>query len=426
MSTTNTNLAAVTVFLGLLLTACSPVTPELGVAVVEEPVASPTDNLHPTIPPIPTASLRVTLTEEQTQAQELEQVVTSTAQCDERTLYQHSPVDLAAIEFITPMGLMYDSHVTPVDHAYFQNFKEPDREIDVFSPAAGTVTGIQRMVASVSDEGDIAVDDYRIVIDHACSISSIFIHVDKLSPSLAAAAPPLGDYASVQVPVEAGELIGSFTANVDYNLVDYNITLEKLLVPSTYESEPWKIHTPDYFDYYTPEIQEGFVAKSLRTIEPIAGQIAYDIDGRLVGNWFHKGTEGYRGVDRGRNWAGHLSIAYDHLDPRAVFVSIGTFDGRSTQATVAGNRPDPADVTIDSGLVLYELVSYDYYVDGQHWDRTSLVKGLSLVPASESDGVVGVIAVQLVGERELLVETFPGLTLAEVEGFSDAVLTYVR
>ena len=37
-----------------------------------------------------------------------------------------------------------------------------------------------------------------------------------------------------------------------------------------------------------------------------------------------------------------------------------------------------------------------------------------------------VIVVELVGDRELRVETFPGLKPAEVEGFSSAALTYVR
>jgi len=58
------NLATVTVFFGLLLTACSTTTPELGVSVIEEAVAYPTDALHLTTPSILTASLRATLTEE--------------------------------------------------------------------------------------------------------------------------------------------------------------------------------------------------------------------------------------------------------------------------------------------------------------------------------------------------------------------------
>ena len=85
------------------------------------------------------------------------------------------PADLGAIELIVPMGQMSDSHVTPVDHAYFVNYLEPEREIDVFSPAEGTVTSIQRMAATIREGEDTPIDDHRIVIDHPCSVSSVFI-----------------------------------------------------------------------------------------------------------------------------------------------------------------------------------------------------------------------------------------------------------
>ena len=106
-----------------------------------------------------------------------------------------------------------------------------------------------------------------------------------------------------------------------------------------------------------------------------------------------------------------------------MMVSVGTFDGRSTQGAVTGNSPDPADATIESGLILYELVPWDYYVDGTYWNGWNLVKGPTLVPSADS---YGVIAVELGGDRELRVETFPGLKPADIEGFSSAALTYVR
>ena len=73
--------------------------------------------------------------------------------------------------------------------------------------------------------------------------------------------------------------------SVDYNIVDWKVTLDGFLEPSSYSMEPWKIHTPDYFEYYTPEVREQFIAKSPahhRTRSQ--DQIAYDVDGRLVGH----------------------------------------------------------------------------------------------------------------------------------------------
>ena len=349
----------------------------------------------------------------------------SVVQCDERVLFQHPPVDLTAIEYIIPMGNMAGDmgHVTPTDHSYFDQRLELEKQIDVFSPAEGIVISIQRMALSVMEGGGEAIDDHRIVIEHPCSVSSHFIHIEDFAPRLQSWQPPPGGYASVQIPVEAGELLGTFAANLDYNIVDLNFTLDGFLVPSSYMAEPWKIHTPDWFGYYTPEIQEQLVALSPRTIEPFAGQIAYDVDGRLVGTWFQQGTNGYGGADQQRYWAGHLTFAYDNFDPRAIVVSVGTFDERATTGAVTGNRPDPVDVTIESGLILYELRPWDYYVDGTYWNQWNLLKGPTLVPRTES---YGVIAVELVGDRELRVEMFPGLVPADIEGFSTAALTYVR
>lgn len=356
---------------------------------------------------------------------EADLVKDSVVQCDERVLFEHPPVDLTAIEYIIPMGKMagYSGHVTPTDHSYFDQRLEPEKQIDVFSPAEGIITSIQRMSLLNAEGGSEAVDDYRIVIEHPCSVSSYFIHIENFAPRLQSWLPPPGGYVSVQIPVEAGEFLGTFAANLDYNIVDLNFTLDGFLVPSSYMAEPWKIHTPDWFGYYTPEIQEQLIALSPRTIEPFAGQIAYDVDGRLVGTWFQKDTNGYGGVDSDRYWAGHLTFAYDNLDPRAIVVSVGTFDERATTGAVTGNSPDPVDVTIESGLILYELRPWDYYVDGKYWNQQNFLRGPTLVPRTES---YGVIAVELVGDRELRVEMFPGLVPADIEGFSTAALTYVR
>jgi len=352
-----------------------------------------------------------------------EAVPASAAECDGSMVFEHPPVDLDAIEAIVPLGLMYDSHVTPVDHQYFQNFRDPDRWIDVFSPGAGRVTSIQHMNAPVADVGSYEVDDYRLVIEHSCTISSIFIHVGSLSPRLAEVAPEPGRHASVDVTVEAGEPIGVYQRNVDYNVVDLDFTTDRLLVPEHYAAEPWKIHTPDPFAYFTDEIRSRMESLSLRSAEPRGGVFAYDVDGRLLGNWFVAGSGGYGGVGPPRYWSTHLAVAYDHLDPSTIVVSLGDFDGRSRQFGVAGNAPDPADVSVDDGVVAYELVELDYWVDGARWDRVGLVSGIA---ARGYDQVHGVVLFELVDDRTLRVEVLPGADVDSVTGFTESALTYER
>ena len=345
--------------------------------------------------------------------------------CSDRIAFRSAPVDLSATEVIVPLGLMSGSHVTPVDHIYFQNNSNRTLDIDVFTPAAGTVTRIERMSQTQADSGAEPIDDFRLVIEHGCLLSSIFIHVASLAPALAAVAPPLGQYTSVDVRVQAGDLIGSYRGNVDYNVVDLDVNLPGLLIPASYEREPWKIHAAPPFAYFTDEIQAQMNAKSLRAEAPFDGRFDYDIDGRLVGNWFQQGTNGYGGSDPQRYWAGHLAIAYDHLDPSHVVISIGTFDGASLQLAVRGNTPDPADVTVESGLVSYELVEYDYFVPGgQRWDRGSYAAGIE---ARNYDSTPrGVVLLQLIEDRLLKVETFPGKTSTKVPGFTAAALIYER
>jgi len=337
--------------------------------------------------------------------------------------FDYPPVDLDAIEYITPLGLMTGSHVTPVDHQYYQNFLEQDRWIDVYSPAAGRVTHIQHMKNALPGGEMELVDDYRLEIVHSCTISSIFIHVGKLEPALAAVAPSAGGLGPVDVQVDAGELIGTYQMNVDYNVVDLDFTTDKLLVPDHYWAESWKIHTPDPFPYFNDEIRTQMERLSLRNAEPKGGVFTYDIEGRLVGNWFVEDTNGYAGNNPDRYWATHLALAYDHLDPNLIVLSIGDFGGRSRQLTVMGNAPDPADVTVESGTVLYELDEVDYWVGDQRWDRGSLATGIE---ARGSQQPQGSALFELIDSMTMRAEFFPGIAAADVTGFTDAAITYER
>jgi len=271
-------------------------------------------------------------------------------------------------------------------------------------------------------DSPFAVDDFRLIIQHTSTISSMYIHIDELSDKLAAFDPGLGGYASVNVEVSAGEVIGRYGGSVDYNIVDKDIVLD-FVNPDSYVVEDWKIHCPDPFDYFNAQIKSELRAKSLRTYNPVGGKIDYDIDGRVVGNWFEEGTNGYGGINPSRYWAGHLSIVYDSIDPDAIIVSIGTFNGEAKQFSVRGNSPDPATISVAHGLVIYELIDFEYYKDGNVWDRTSFVQGLKV---RNSVNRHGVILLQLIEDRKLKVEIIPGKTADEVDGFTDNSLNFVR
>jgi hypothetical protein len=344
---------------------------------------------------------------------------TPTTDVTQFSAFEYPPVDLSKIEFILPLGGMIGNHVTPIDHQYYVASDFGDTEtkvIDVYTPADGTVSSIQHM-------GNFNNDDYRLVVDHSDTIQSIYIHVDNLSDKLAVHTPVNGQYVNTNISVSAGEILGSYSGSVDYNLVDYDITLSGFINPDSYTVEPWKIHTPDPFDYFNDTIRQTLIAKSLRTAEPVGGKIDYDIDGHLVGNWFLENTNGYAGLDPSNYWLGHLSFSYDYIVPDHIIASFGDYAGEQRQFGVLGNSPDPADVTVSSGLVKYDLVTYEYYDDGVPWDRLSFTQDLSMDNYTFIDAVV---LVQLVEERRLKVEIFYGQTSSDVTNFTQDAKFFTR
>ena len=335
--------------------------------------------------------------------------------------FDYPPVNLDKTLVFLPLGLMTGSHVTPIDHHYFQNFNNDQPDIEVYSPGKGIITSIQHMPGAINGE------DYRLVIDHTCGVSSIYIHIQLLSDKIKEQVLDK-EYISVKIPVEAGEIIGYYEKNVDYNLVDENIVLSGFVIPEHYRAEPWKIHVPsNTYGYFNEPVRSKLIEKSLRTTEPISGKIDYDIDGKLVGNWFLEGTDGYSGdyTNNERYWLGHLSIVYDAYDTDTIILSIANYEGEdSKQFIVNGNQPNPVLVSVDSGIVKYELLNYDY-VDskGIFWYRMSLVRGLTVVPRGDS---VGVVLIQLVEDRKIKFEVFPGKTGNMIDSFTNNAKIYER
>ena len=337
------------------------------------------------------------------------------------------PMDEKDFPFLEPYGLMIDSHVTPIDHMYFAPANR-DSAIDaynVYAPADGTITEIQRRIRN----GDLSgvKEEYRLVITYTCTFLSYYDLITVLQPEILAKAPELKkkDYVQVEIPVKSGQLIGKIgKQTLDFAVWDTTKILKGFVNPDSYSSEPWKIYTVNPFDYFTDDVSKILLAKNLRTVEPIEGKIDYDIDGKLVGNWFKEGTNGYAGSNKDKYWEGHMAIVYNHLDPNAIIISIGNFDGQSRQMVVKGNKPDPAKVDTASGLVKYELVNFEYVnSNGQPWDRETLVKNLKV---KEGQELFGTVIFQLIDKRKLKMEVFPGKAAAQVPGFTPKARSYER
>jgi hypothetical protein len=336
---------------------------------------------------------------------------------------------LHEIREIVPMGLLNGSHVTPTDHGYYHsvgvdrlNPDDPSTYRDVFAPADGIIADINVMPGQQND--------YRITLKHTCTFHTIYIHLKELSQKILQTTGEVEKFISTSIFVNAGEVIGR-AQGFDFSVHNEAVVLKGFIVPEHYAGEPWKIHTVDMFDSFLEPIKSELLAKNIRQAEPRGGKIDYDIDGKLVGNWFVEGTNGYRGNTQGDYWLTHLAFAYDALAPSSAVVSMGDFAGKPKQFALKGNTPDPATVSVVSGLVQYELTGLEYLDEnGNIWDRNGFAKIVRAIESGpivdEVERVEGVVLVQMLEDRKLKFEAFPGKTAAEVIGFTSAAKIYER
>ena len=281
------------------------------------------------------------------------------------------------------------------------------------------------------------VEDYRVIISHSCTFLTIFIHLNGLAPEILEVTGELGEGSrwvpsdsSPPIPVKAGQVIGKVgVGSFDFSVHDAEVTLSGFVIPSHYDGEPWKIHTVDPFGPFEEPLRTQLLEKILRTAEPRGGRIDYDIDGRLVGNWFLEGTVDYRGSGPLRfpnYWYGHLAIVYDYLDPTAIRISVGGLgDYGGMLFGVRGNAPDPADVTQASGLVKYELMGTSWVVaaTGEPWDQSRHPGSAIRAVSSDSRGTA---LVQMLGDRRIKMEVFLEQAPDQVQGFTSAARIYLR
>ena len=350
----------------------------------------------------------------------------------------------ALITAIIPMGKMAahgSKHVTPTDHLYIHREFSAGNE-DVLSPSDGFIVKIERFPNDLplnqadesgrwlGDSGGPMVPDYRMIIMHSCTVFTIFIHLGEIAPAITrvVGSIPLGraiypHHLGEPIPVKAGEPIGKFgSQSFDWSVHDADVVLNGFVVPEHYSSEPWKIHTVDPFDYYSEPIRTELLAKVIRETEPRAGKIDYDIEGKIVGNWFIDGSVDYSGSGQPElgYTKGHLAIAYGYIDSTQLRVSIGADTGIDEDLCricfgtygIRGNQPDPATVGKDFGLVKYELMSRE--------EESQLIR------ERVGDVSLGTFLVQHLGNRNIQVEIIPGKTPDQISEFTDKAVIYRR
>lgn len=341
------------------------------------------------------------------------------------------PMKKEDIGIFIPLGSVVGAHVTPIDHAYFspKDFVSKDRyQYKVYAVADATLTNISRRNIPVTDTPDGKItDDYRLVFQISCTYGYYYDLVTKLDDSIQSQMEtiPEGGSAQVDIKVKAGDPIGFVgTQTLDFGTYDASVTLQGFLNPESYKGEAWKIHTTDPVEAFSDELKTEIMKLNPRKVAPYGGKIDYDQKGKLVGNYFKAGTNGYSGASRERYWDGHLSFTYDHYDPSFLVMSIGNYNNIASQFSIKDNLPNFSEIDINNGLVKYELTNREYirksglpYIPSNYYDDITLQKNLE---------VVGTALVQVIDDNSIKFEVFPGKKKTQVSTFTSNAAIYVR
>ena len=360
---------------------------------------------------------------------------------DGMTHLDSPPMNPAEVIYIEPMGGMHGDHITPIDHIYI-NY-DPNESHDVYAMAAGHLVYA----------GHTGVD-HRVIIEYSCSLYSIYIHIQELDQAIESQLEwirPEGiskGRAYPRIPVKSGTVIGKVSGrgSFDASVVDTRETLAGFVNLESYGGEFWKLHCMDPFDYWKGSFKQDLLDKAIVVnADSPGGKIDYDVDGKLVGNWFEEGTGGYSGArtsDDPNGSKGHLAFAYNNRIKNTVWISFGTFGDTFVSASessrgygVRHNVPDPVDIGVGSGLVKFELIALDkgdgeltgYRVasTGELWDGKTYPDEGRLVPVYRENSV-GTLLVAMLDDRTIKVEVFRKATLDKASGFTDKFKIYER
>lgn len=331
----------------------------------------------------------------------------------------NSPMKIEDIGIIEPYGIMVDAHVIPTSHGYISpiNFHSQRDSYPVFAIADGFIVNVSHRGQFIGDtQKDRLTDEYQIYFEYSCTFYSYYDLLTSLAPEIETEVGKLSgfDHKQVRIPIKTGQLVGRVGGQtVDFAVWNFEKQPAYFANPASYMGDEDRFYLDDMFVHFVEPIQSQLLAKNIRKKEPRSGTVAYDKKGKLVGNWFLEGSNGFQGPKEeqgkigARYWDGHLSISYDFINPERIKFSIGNFNGKAAQFTVSGNSPDPSLIGVESGKVTYEL--------------------MSSISRNETEGIFkGTVLLELIDSETLKLEIFPEKTKDQISVFTQNAKMYHR
>lgn len=335
-----------------------------------------------------------------------------------KVFFTHPPLELSGAASFISMG---EPNVLPKDHGGFplSNPYSFPPSTPVYAVRDGVIIMVRHGIRSVPAIPDapealwgVEYEDWAFVLRVSQTLDVNYAHVSDLHPDILAQVgevPTDERGRSVEVVVEGGDILGYVGphAAMDFSATDYSLELS-FINPSRYPDG--HIYSADVLDYFQEPVLGQILAITVRQLPPRGGKVDYDVAGRIVGNWFLEGTTSFI------QWSRQLAIVYDHLEGDRIFISDGSpmrdvpgneDPGRPDIWWVKGNAPLPETVSMDDGIVEYELI----------FPRS---------PEPDLAPVQGVMLVQMFEPGKIRVEMFKGVTADEVSGFTAAAKVYER
>ena len=366
-------------------------------------------------------------------------------QKNESVKFSSLPIALEDISYVEPIGELREGHIVPGDHGGINYKTSPaSNPVKVYAPADGFLVGVEKHPYT-PPPGYPAMKHYHVYLEHSCTLFTGFVHLTEFAPEVLEASATLaqldsdtsGQYKTVapRIPLKAGQQLGTAWSFglLGWVTVDLTHTNKGYLNPESYiKAENWRIHSVAGFDYFTVPLKTQIMAKNPRTQEPRGGKIDYDIEGKLVGNWFQTDSGGLRDTSVEPKqcgnfpcpyWDGHIAFVYDYIDQTQLRISIGHDWGLSgrTPFGVHGNGPDFGNIGTSDGLVKYELVALKDISREKGYETQS-----PLFTINDDNRILGTLMAQVVDKDIVKVEVFPGKTADQVSGFTSNALLYER
>ena len=331
----------------------------------------------------------------------------------------HLPTDLSQMLDYGPIGQI---RVIPKMHGGFRllnPFVLP-ATIPVYAMGDGYIVNIEKEFRTIPPHGppDLVgtdYDDFTLDIVYSKDAGGYYGHISALHEDILDQAGRIregrGRGNEVKIKISAGQIVGYIGPHEGVDIGMYDRSRESYFANPKWYNRDYR-STVCYTDYLPTHLVEQIWEINPRTAEPRCGRIAYDKEGTAAGNWFLEGAKEIT------EWSKQLVFARHEVygnqitivDASPLVDGDGILnDGRDPYLWfVLGNEPEPESITVDSGVVKFEVAA--------PWR----------ILRYGDPPVEGTVLVQLIDSETLQYEWFEDKLASEVSGFTGNSRIYKR